>query len=334
MDYRLLGRTGLKVSSLCMGTMTFGRNDWGVGSLEQDAANEMVSACIDHGVNFFDTANVYSAGNSEEVLGEAIRGRRHDLIVATKVRGRMGDGPNEIGLSRRHIMDQVDQSLRRLGTDWIDLYQVHCWDNLTRLEDTLSTLDALVRSGKVRSIGCSNYTAWQIERSMQLCERHHWTPFSSVQPYYSLVGRDIEHEIVPVCRDHGLAILPWSPLGGSFLAGRYRRGEPRPEGSRRSDREKAFLPIDEEQGFDIVEALYDIGAAHDASPAQVALNWLRAKESVTSVIIGARTMANLVDNLRAATWELSADEVARLDELSARPAPYPTWFIRQAHATR
>jgi aryl-alcohol dehydrogenase-like predicted oxidoreductase len=334
MDYRLLGRTGLKVSSLCMGTMTFGRNDWGIGSLEQDAVNEMVSACIDHGVNFFDTANVYSAGNSEEVLGEAIRGRRHDLIVATKVRGRMGDGPNEVGLSRRHIMDQVDQSLRRLGTDWIDLYQVHCWDNLTRLEDTLSTLDALVRAGKVRSIGCSNYTAWQIERSMQLCERHHWTPFSSVQPYYSLVGRDIEHEIVPVCRDHGLAILPWSPLGGSFLAGRYRRGQPRPEGSRRSDREKAFLPIDEEQGFDIVEALHDIGAAHDASPAQVALNWLRAKEYVTSVIIGARTMAHLADNLHAATWELSADEVARLDELSARPLPYPAWFIRQAHTTR
>ncbi len=253
MDYRRLGRTGLKVSSLCMGTMTFGTNDWGVGSLQQPEVNEMVAACLDHGVNFFDTANVYSAGQSEEVLGRAIQGRRDRLIIATKVRGRMSEDVNDVGLSRRHILAEVEASLRRLGTDYIDLYQTHCWDALTPLEETLQTLDTLVRAGKVRYIGCSNYTAWQIERAHAISERHGWVRYETLQPWYSLVGRDIEPEIVPVVQDHGMGILPWSPLGGSFLAGRYRRGQPRPEDSRRADREKAFLPIDEEKGFDVVE---------------------------------------------------------------------------------
>lgn len=334
MDYRRLGRTGLKVSSLCMGTMTFGTNDWGVGSLQQPEVNEMVAACLDHGLNFFDTANVYSAGQSEEVLGRAIQGRRDKLIIATKVRGRMSEDVNDVGLSRRHILAEVEASLRRLGTDYIDLYQTHCWDALTPLEETLQTLDTLVRAGKVRYIGCSNYTAWQIERAQAVSERHGWVRYETLQPWYSLVGRDIETEIVPVVEDHGMGILPWSPLGGSFLAGRYRRGTPRPEGSRRFDREKAFLPIDEEKGFDVVEKLHEIGAAHDASPAQVALNWLRAKRYVNSVIIGARTMPQLLDNLKAAGWDLSADEVAALDAVSAIPLGYPGWFIRSNHTNR
>jgi aryl-alcohol dehydrogenase-like predicted oxidoreductase len=317
-----------------MGTMTFGVNDWGIGSLSQEEANDMVAACIEAGINFFDTANVYSAGDSEVVLGRAIQSRRDSLIIATKVRGRMGDGVNEVGLSRRHILDQVDKSLKRLGTDYIDLYQVHCWDQMTPLEETLYTLDTLVRQGKVRYIGCSNYAAWQLERSAGLSERNGWARFETIQPWYSLVARDIEHEIVPVCVDRRIGILPWSPLAGSFLTGKYRRGRPRPEGSRRSDPTKAFLPINEEKGFDIVETLVAIASERDASPAQVALNWLRAKPYVTSVLIGARTMDQLRDNLRAATWGLTEEEVARLDEVSAVPLPYPAWFIRQHHQTR
>lgn len=334
MEYRQLGRAGIKVSRLCLGTMTFGSNDWGVGSLGQAEADVLVSAALDHGVNFFDTANVYSAGESEVVLGRAIAGKRDRLIVATKARGRMSDDVNDVGLSRRHLIAEVDASLRRLGTDYIDLFQAHCWDEQTPLEETMRTLDDLVRSGKVRYLGCSNFTAWQIERAQGLADRNGWTRFETLQPYYSLVGREIEHEIVPVCRDHGIGILPWSPLAGSFLSGKYRRGRPRPEGSRRSDASKAFLPIDEEARHDLIEALYEIGAAHEATPAQVALNWLRAKPWVTSVILGARTLPQLLDNLKSAAWELSVEEVARLDRLSEIPAPYPVWFIRNQHANR
>lgn len=334
MDYRRLGRTGLQVSSLCLGTMTFGANDWGIGSLDQAAANDMVAAALDHGLNFFDTANVYSAGQSEEVLGRAIQGQRDRLIIATKVRGRMSPDVNDVGLSRRHILAQVEASLRRLGTDYIDLYQVHCWDNLTPLHETLQTLDTLVRDGKVRYAGCSNYTAWQIERSMAVSRQNGWVRYETLQPYYSLVGRDIEHEIVPVCRHHGIGILPWSPLAGSFLTGKYRRGQPRPEGSRRSDPAKAFIPIDEAKGYDVIEALHDIAGARNATPSQVALNWLRARPWVTSVIIGARTQAQLIDNLASAAWNLTDEEVRRLDDVSAPPAPYPTWFINQAHQGR
>lgn len=334
MDYRPLGRTGIKVSSLCMGTMTFGANDWGVGALGQAEVSGMVDACLDHGVNMFDTANVYSAGDSEVVLGKAVAGKRDRLILATKARGRMSDDVNDVGLSRRHIVAEVEASLRRLGTDWIDLYQAHCWDERTPLEETLRVFDDLVTAGKLRYVGCSNFTAWQIERARALSERYGWVRFETLQPYYSLVCREIEHEIVPVCRDHGIGILPWSPLGGSFLTGKYRRGAPRPEGSRRFDAAKAFLPIDEERGFDIVEALFEIAAPRDATPAQVALNWLRARPFVTSVIVGARTMPQLLDNLAAATWDLNPEEVERLDRISERPAPYPVWFIRNQNANR
>jgi aryl-alcohol dehydrogenase-like predicted oxidoreductase len=334
MDYRVMGTTGVKVSTLCMGTMTFGRNDWGLGSLDQAAVNDMVAACLDHGINFFDTADIYSYGNSEEVLGQAIKGRRDKLVIATKVRARMSEDVNDIGLSRRHIMNAVDRSLARLGTDHIDLYQLHGWDELTPLEETLSTLDMLVRAGKVRYTGCSNFTGWQIERAMQLGARHGWISFQTVQPLYNLVARDIEHEMLPVCRDHRLGVLPWSPLAGSFLTGKYRKGRPRPEGSRRSDPEKVGLPIDEEASWKIVDAVIELAAARRVSPAQVALNWVRAKPQVTSVIIGARTMEQLLDNLGTVTWELTPEEMAHLDAVSERPAPYPVWFIRNAHKTR
>lgn len=308
--------------------MTFGANDWGIGSVTQTEADRMVGACLDAGVNLFDTADIYSGGESEIVLGRALAARRDSVVLASKVRFRTGDGPDGVGLSKRHILSEVENSLRRLGTDRIDLYQAHAWDPATPLEETLEAMDTLVRQGKVRYIGCSNFAAWQIERSVRLAERMGTARFETVQPYYNLVGRDIEHEIVPVCRDHGLGILAMSPLGGSFLTGKYRRGRSRPSGSRRSDPATALPPIDEEKGYDVVEVLCEIAGGRGVSPAQVALNWVRSKPWVTSVIIGARTMDQLADNLNAATWDLPPAEVQRLDEVSAPSLPYPAWHFR------
>lgn len=329
MEMRFLGSTGLKVSELCLGTMTFGgRGYWqAIGGLEQPEADKLVGMALDGGINFFDTADVYSEGRSEELLGKALGARRPQVILATKVRGRMGEGPNDIGLSRHHIIEACEASLQRLGTDYIDLYQVHSFDPGTPLEESLRALDDLVRQGKVRYIGASNFAGWQLMKALAISGKQDLEQFVTLQAYYSLVGRDLEHELLPLCQDQGLGILVWSPLAGGFLTGKYRRGQPRPEGARRSDPEKQFLQFDEEQGFTIIETLDQIAQKHQATVAQAALNYLLAKPGITSVIVGARRPEQLADTLQTTEWEMSPEEVTRLDELSQPPRLYPYWML-------
>ncbi len=329
MKLRHLGHTGVKVSEICFGTMTFGgRGYWkSIGGLGQKEADGLVGMCLDAGVNFFDTADIYSEGLAEELLGQALGARRKDVILATKVRGRMGPGPNDVGLSRHHIMEGCEASLRRLGTDHIDLYQVHSFDPVTPLEETLSALNDLVRSGRVRYIGCSNFTGWQLMKALAISDKNGWERFVTLQAYYSLVARELENELVPLCLDQRQGILPWSPLAGGFLTGKYRRGKPRPEGARRSDPEKQFLSFDEEKGFNIVEELDRIAQAHHATVAQAALNYLLRKPGVSSVITGARTSEQLSDLLKTTDWEMTPDEVSRLDAVSEPPRPYPYWML-------
>ncbi len=331
MNTRFLGNTGVRVSELCFGAMTFGgRGYWkNVGQVEQQEADELVGMAIDAGINFFDTADVYSEGRSEEILGKALGNKRNDIVLATKVRGRTGPGPNDVGLSRKHILDSCEASLRRLGTDYIDLYQVHSFDPRTPLEETLRALDDLVRHGKVRYLGASNYTGWQLMKALSISDAHNLERFVTLQALYSLIARDLEFELVPLALDQKLGILPWSPLGGGFLTGKYRRGKPRPEGARRSDPTSQFLQFDEARGFDIVDELERIAATHQATITQAALNYLLRKPGVTSVIFGAKTKAQLVDDLKATAWEMTADEVARLDELSKPPRIYPYWTLER-----
>jgi len=336
MKTRFMGNTGIRVSELCFGAMTFGgKGCWtNIGALRQKEADELVSMAIDRGVNFFDTADVYSEGISETILGKALGSRRNSVVLATKVRSRMGPGPNDIGLSRRHIIESCDASLRRLGTGYIDLYQVHSWDPCTPLEETLRTLDDLVREGKVRYIGVSNFTGWQLMKALAISERQNLERFVTLQALYSLISRDLEHELVPLSLDQRLGILPWSPLGGGFLTGKYRRGKPRPQGARRTEPEGQFLQFDEEKGYDIVDELEKIAQAHDATIPQAALNYLLRKPGVTSVIIGARTTSQLADNLNTTTWEMTPDEVARLDDLSRPQRLYPNWMLERLAADR
>jgi aryl-alcohol dehydrogenase-like predicted oxidoreductase len=327
---RFLGKTGVKVSELCFGTMTFGGRSFfkNIGGLGQKEATKLVDMSLEAGINFFDTADVYSEGLSEELLGKALGKRRKDIILATKVRLPMGPEPNDVGLSRHHITEGCHASLRRLGTDYIDLYQVHNFDPDTPLEETMRALDDLVRQGKVRYIGCSNYSGWQLMKALAISDKRGWERFVTLQALYSLLARDLENEMVPLCLDQGLGILVWSPLSGGFLSGKYRRGKPQPKGTRLSGPQPRFQPMDEEKGFDIVEELDKIAKAHKASVAQAALNYLLAKEGVSSVIIGARTPEQLADNLKTTDWEMSAEEVGRLDEIST-PAPvYPYWMQR------
>ena len=328
MRMRFLGKTGVKVSELCFGTMTFGGRSFFkyVGQLGQKEANTLVDMSLEAGINFFDTADVYSEGLSEELLGKALGKRRQSIILATKVRGKMGPGPNEIGLSRHHITEACNASLKRLGTDYIDLYQVHNFDPDTPQEETMRALDDLVRQGKVRYIGCSNYSGWQLMKALAIADKRGWERFVTLQSLYSLLARELENEMVPLCLDQGLGILVWSPLSGGFLSGKYRRGKPQPKGTRLSAPQPRFIPHDDEKGFDIVEELDKIAKAHKATVAQAALNYLLAKEGVSSVIIGARTPQQLADNLKTTDWEMSAEEVSRLDEMS-QPAPlYPYWM--------
>lgn len=332
MNMRFLGKTGLKVSELCFGAMTFGgRGGWKiVGEVDQKQADTLVGMSLDSGINFFDTADVYSEGVAEEMLGKALGTRRKDVIVATKVHSRVGPGPNDTGLSRHHIIEGCNASLKRLGTDHIDLYQVHNWDPCTPLEETMRALDDLVRQGKVRYIGCSNFAGWQLMKALAISEKYGWERFVTLQSYYSLVARDLELESVPLCLDQGLGILPWSPLAGGFLSGKYRRGQARPTDARRSNPEGQFLQFDEEKGFDIVEQLDRIAKEHDATVAQAALNYLLRKPTVTSVIIGAKTPEQLADNLKTTDWEMTPEEVSRLDVLSQPPRVYPYWMQESA----
>ncbi len=328
MRMRFLGKTGIQVSELCFGTMTFGGRSFFkyIGQLGQKEANTLVDMSLEAGINFFDTADVYSRGLSEEILGKALGKRRQSIILATKVRGKMGPGPNDVGLSRHHIIEACNASLKRLGTDYIDLYQVHNFDPDTPQEETMRALDDLVRQGKVRYIGCSNYSGWQLMKALAISDKRGWERFVTLQALYSLMARDLENEMVPLCLDQGLGILVWSPLVGGFLSGKYRRGKPKPKGTRLTAPQPRFIPLDEEKGFDIVEELDKIGKAHKATVAQAALNYLLAKEGVSSVIIGARTPEQLADNLKTTDWEMSAEEVSRLDEMSQPVPVYPYWM--------
>jgi aryl-alcohol dehydrogenase-like predicted oxidoreductase len=336
MDYRQLGASGLRISAFTLGTMTFGGRDnfAAVGSTDVAAATRQIDLCIDRGINLFDTANVYSDGLSEEILGKAVGDRRDRVLIATKARMPMGDGPNDAGLSRRHLIAECEASLRRLGTDHIDLYQVHEWDGQTPLDETLETLDTLVRAGKVRYVGCSNYAAWQLMKALGTADRRGYQRFVSQQIYYSLQAREAEYELVPAALDQGLGILVWSPLAGGLLSGKYRRGRPEPEAGRQLT-EWNEPPVRDQEGlYDIVEALVEIGDGHGVSAAQVALAWLRDRPAVSSLIIGARTEEQLADNLAAADLTLASDEQARLEALSRPPLLYPYWHQAKTAADR
>lgn len=326
MEYRFLGRSGLKVSVLSFGTMTFGGAEfWGkLGQVQVEEARAQIDACLEHGVNLFDTADIYSNGQSEEILGAALGGRRKDVLIATKGYGPMGAGVNDLGATRYHLIRACEASLRRLNTDYIDLYQLHNYDALTPMEETMRALDDLVRSGKVRYIGHSNFPGWALSKATAISKQHGWERCISQQVYYSLLAREAEHELVPAGLDQGLGMLIWSPLSFGLLSGKVRRGQPVPEGSRLAAMEGPGT-VDMERVYNIVDELAGIAAARSVSVPQVALNWLRAKPGVSSIILGARNLTQLQDNLATGKWELSAEEMQRLDDVSAVPAPYPYW---------
>jgi aryl-alcohol dehydrogenase-like predicted oxidoreductase len=326
-----MGNTGIKVSEICFGAMTFGgKSYWAaIGALGQKEVSALVDQALSGGINFFDTADVYSEGASEELLGKALGTRRKDVVLATKVRGRTGAGPNDIGLSRLHIVEGCNASLKRLGTDYIDLYQVHSFDPRTPQEETLRALDDLVRAGKVRYIGASNYTGWQLMKALAISEKQNLEKYVTLQAYYSLVARELENELIPLCLDQNLGVLTWSPLGGGFLTGKYRRGKPRPQGARRSNPQEQFLQFDEEKGFNIVDELEKTAGNHQATITQAALNYLLRKPGVSSVITGFKTPEQLTDTLKTTDWEMTAEEVARLDELSLPPRVYPYWMLER-----
>jgi len=327
MEYRQLGNSGLRVSVLTLGTMTFGGVGWSsmVGTTDVDGAKRQIGMCLDAGVNLIDTADVYSAGASEEIVGQALADRRDDVLLATKVRMPMGDGPNDAGLSRHHVIRGCEASLRRLGTDYIDLYQVHEWDGQTPLEETLGALDSLVQSGKVRYIGASNYAGWQLMKALGIAERDGLPRFVSQQIHYSLQARDAEYELVPLSLDQGLGILVWSPLAGGLLSGKYRRSDPNPEGTRRFAGWDEPPVYDEDKLYDTIDVLVEIGQSRGLSAARIALAYLIGQPGVTSVVVGARTDEQLADNLAAASVTLTDDERARLDDVSAMPLLYPYW---------
>ncbi len=327
MDYRQLGRSGLRVSTLTLGTMSFGDAGPGapVGSVDLDGARRQIDQAVDAGINLIDTADVYAHGRSEEIIGEALQGRRDRVLLATKARMAMGEGPNDTGLSRAYLTAACEASLRRLRTDYIDLFQVHEWDGQTPLEETLDTLDGLVRAGKVRYVGCSNYAGWQLMKALGISERRGLQRFVSQQIYYSLQARDAEYELVPAGLDQGVGILIWSPLAGGLLSGKYRRDHPDPAVGRHVNDWDEPPIRDREQLYDVVEVLVAIGAERGVSAAQVALAFMLHRPGVTSLVIGARNEQQLADNLQAAELELSAEELARLDEASAPPLIYPFW---------
>jgi aryl-alcohol dehydrogenase-like predicted oxidoreductase len=336
MEYRTLGGSGLRVSVLTMGTMTFGgRGDFAdVGSTGADEARRQVDMCLDAGINLIDTADVYSGGLSEEILGGVLDGRRDRVLLATKVRMAMGEGPNDAGLSRHHVITGCEASLRRLRTDHIDLYQVHEWDGQTPLEETLEALDLLVSSGKVRYVGASNYTAWQLTKALGTAERAGLPRFVSQQIYYSLQAREAEYELIPLAVDQGLGVLVWSPLAGGLLSGKYRRNREAPAGSRQLT-DWGEPPVYDQDGlYDIIEVLVGIGAEHGVSAAQVALAYTLGKPAVTSLVIGARTSEQLADNLAAASLTLTESQRAQLDKVSAPPLIYPYWHQAQNASDR
>jgi aryl-alcohol dehydrogenase-like predicted oxidoreductase len=327
MDYRFLGRSGTKVSELCFGTQTFG---WGA---DEAAAHAMADRFVEAGGNFFDTSDKYNDGASERILGRWLSSRRReDVVIASKTFFDVGDGPNDMGATRRRILRQIDISLERLGTDYLDLYQMHCWDASTPLEETLAALHDLVRLGKVRYLGVSNYAPSQLMKAIMLSRMHGWSPIVSLQPEYSLQVRSTEWELIPLCRAEGVAVLCWSPLAGGWLTGKYRRDAPPPPDSRVGRADRWDDQPDQratERTWRIVDAVRAIADAHERTPSQVALNWLLQKPGVTAPIIGARTLEQLDQNLGAVGWSLSGEAVTRLDEVSALELPSPYDFIER-----
>ncbi|WP_129668415.1 aldo/keto reductase [Phytoactinopolyspora endophytica] len=333
MEYRRLGESGLKVPALSFGAGTFAGSGplfgaW--GNTDATEARRLVDICLEAGVTMFDTADVYSDGASEEVLGEAIRGRRDQVILSTKTTLPMGDGPQDAGSSRSRLITACENALRRLGTEYIDLFQLHAFDAGTPVEEVVATLDDLVRAGKVRYVGVSNFSGWQLMKSLAVADRHGYARYAAHQVYYSLVGRDYEWELMPLGADQGVGAIVWSPLGWGRLTGKVRRGQPIPSGSRLHETADFGPPVDDEYLFDVVDVLDDVATETGKAVAQVAINWLLRRPTVSSVIIGARNEQQLRQNLGAAGWSLTDDQVARLDAASARTAPYPYFpYYRQ-----
>lgn len=337
MEYRLLGRSGLKVSVLTLGTMTMGGkgNFAKVGNVELTEAKRQIDMVIDAGVNLIDTADVYSTGGSEEIIGEALGGKRPGgVLIASKARFKMGPGPNDRGLSRHHLIRACEVSLKRLRTDVIDLYQVHEWDGQTPLEETLGALETLIEQGKIRYVGCSNYSGWHIMKALAVSESRHLPRFVSQQIHYTLEARDAEYELIPISLDQGLGVLVWSPLAGGLLSGKHRRNQKAPAGTRQFAGWDEPPIRDETRLWNIVDVLVEIAAARGVSAAQVALAWLLGRDAVTSIVIGGRTEAQIKDNLESADLKLSAEERTRLDEVSAPPLLYPYWHQMQTASDR
>ncbi len=338
MRYNQLGRTGLFVSEICLGTMTFGGNDsiWkAIGTLQQHDVDAIVGAALASGINFIDTADVYSKGVSEHLLGQSLRNlgvERRNVVLATKVYGQMSNEPNDRGASRIHIMDSVARSLERLQTDHIDLYQIHGTDPVTPIEETLRALDDLVRQGMVRHAGVSNWQAWRIAKALGISERHSWERFESLQAYYSIAGRDLEREIVPLLTSERVGLMVWSPLAGGLLSGKFGPGANGPEGSRRATFD--FPPVNRDRAWACVAAMREVAAAHEVSVARVALAYVLAKPFVSSVIIGAKSLEQLHDNVAAAELRLTPEQMEELDQVSALPPEYPGWMLERQGANR
>jgi len=326
MDYRFLGNSGFKIPVLSFGVGTFGGRGplfsaW--GNSDEREARRLIDICLDHGVNLFDTADVYSDGASETILGTAIKGRRNRVILSTKLTLRAGDGPNDVGASRHHLIDATDKALERLGTDYIDLLQLHHFDAMTPVESVMSTLDDLVRAGKVRYLGVSNFSGWQLMKSLAAADRHGYSRYVANQTYYSLIGRDYEWELMPIGQDQGIGALVWSPLGWGRLTGKIRRGKTLPESSRLHATESFAPPVDQERLYRVVDALDDVAEETGKTIPQIALNWLLQRPTVATILIGARNEDQLRENLGAIGWNLTRDQVARLDAASAVTPPYP-----------
>lgn len=332
MEFRQLGRSGLKVPVLSFGAATFGGNtelfkEWGETDVKE--ATRMVDLCLEAGVNFFDTADIYSHGSSEEILGKAIKGRRDEVLISTKATFRMNDGPNDLGSSRHHLIKACDASLKRLGTDYIDLYHMHGFDALTPIEEVLSTLETLVQSGKVRYIGCSNFSGWHLMKSLDISERYGRARYVSHQAYYSLIGREFEWELMPLALDQNVGTMVWSPLGWGRLTGKIRRNAPLPEVSRLHKTADFGPPVDNEYLYNVVDVLDEIAKETGKTVAQISLNWLLQRPSVANVVIGARNEEQLKQNLGAVGWKLDDDQMSRLDDVSAQTPIYPYWHQRQ-----
>jgi aryl-alcohol dehydrogenase-like predicted oxidoreductase len=332
MDYRTLGSAGLKVSTLCFGTATFGGGNqffkaW--GSTDVEEARRMIGLCLDAGINVFDTADIYSEGLSETIFGKAIEGKRHELLISTKATFRLGKGPNDVGSSRHHLIEACENSLRRLGTDYIDIYHMHGFDALTPVDEVLYTLDNLVRTGKVRYIACSNYSGWHLMKSLSTSEKHGWAKYVSHQVYYSLIGRDYENELMPLGFDQNIGAMVWSPLGWGRLTGKIRRGQPLPKESRLHETADFGPQAPEEYIYKVVDAIDLVAKETGKSVPQIALNWLLRKPTISTLVIGARNEEQLKQNIDAEGWKLTPEQVAKLDEASASPVPYPYWHQRQ-----